>query len=216
MIKGLIFDFDGLILDTESVLIDAWMEMHQLAGLPCDRATALHLVGEVDHKVDWWAAFGAHVDRKVINEKYRALRRDRLLKQPLLPGVRERLEEARALNLRIGIASNSSHDWIDGHLPRYQLSHYFSVIRCREDVPRGKPEPDVYSAVVDALGVAPSETVAFEDSRVGVAAAKAAGLRCVAVPNPCTRNHDFRQADLVLPSLLHVQIAGLADSWNRS
>lgn len=201
MIRAFIFDFDGLILDTETPIIDAWVQVHTEAGLSCARQQALDLIGEVDHSVDFWMAFGPTADRLALEQKMRQIKRARIESQALLPGARERIYEAHQQGFKLAIASNSPHRWVDSHLQRLGLFEYFATTLCRDDVARGKPEPDVYLAVTQALGVAPAEAVAFEDSKAGIVAAKRAGLRAVAVPNSCTRHHDFAQADLVAGSL---------------
>lgn len=213
MIRALVFDFDGLILDSETPIIDAWVQVHARAGLTCVRQEALNLIGEVDHEYDLWKAFGAEADRHALKQEHRLLTRAIMEKQTLLPGVRDRLDEARQLGLTLAIASNSSHRWIDLHLPRLGLVDYFPTIRCRDDVARGKPEPDVYLAVLTALGLKGPEAIAFEDSNAGSLAAKRAGLRCVAVPNDCTRLHDFSQADLLVASLADVSLSALITQW---
>jgi len=209
MIRALVFDFDGLILDTETPVIEAWAQLHERAGLQCDRRAALDLIGEVDHDFDPWTSFNIDVDRTVLEQEHRVLTRAITRQQPLLPGVRERLDEARQLGLQLAVASNSSHRHVDGHLQRLGLFEYFSAIRCRDDVARGKPEPDVYRAVIDVLTIAPNEAIAFEDSKAGTIAAKRAGLHCVAVPNGCTHHHDFAQVDLRLGSLAELSLSEL-------
>jgi HAD superfamily hydrolase (TIGR01509 family) len=213
MIRALVFDFDGLILDTETPILDAWEQIHGRAGLACVRQEALDLIGEVDHEYDLWKAFGADADRHALKQEHRRLTRALIEKQPLLPGVRERLDEARQLGLSLAIASNSPHRWIDLHLPRRGLVEYFQTIRCRDDVARGKPEPDVYQAVLNALGLDGREAIALEDSSAGSLAAKRAGLHCIAVPNDCTRRHDFSHADLQVASLADVSLRALIAQW---
>ena len=215
MIRALVFDFDGLIIDTETPILDAWGQIHIRAGLTCVRQEALDLIGEVDHAYDLWKAFGPRADRVALKQEHRRLVQELMLKQALLPGVRDCLDEARRLGLRLGVASNSSRSWLDRHLPRLGLAEYFQAVRCRNDVARGKPEPDVYLAVLSALGVAAVETVAFEDSAAGSLAAKRAGLRCVAVPNNCTRHHDFSHADLRVASLAEVHPGELIERWSK-
>jgi HAD superfamily hydrolase (TIGR01509 family) len=213
MIRALVFDFDGLILDTETPIIEAWAQLHAQAGIPCERREALDLIGEVDHDYDPWHAFSSDLSREVLEQEHRKLTRAIIQQQPLLPGVRERLDEARQLGLLLAVASNSSHRHVDGHLQRLGLFEYFITTRCRDDVARGKPEPDVYQAVIEALGVNAAEAIAFEDSKAGTIAAKRAGLRCVAVPNNCTRHHDFSQADLCLTSLAKLPLGELIKQW---
>jgi HAD superfamily hydrolase (TIGR01509 family) len=214
MIRALVFDFDGLILDTETPILDAWEQVHANAGLACVRDEVLGLIGEVDHGYDLWKAFGAEIDRHALKEEHRRITRAILQQQPLLPGVRECLDEARQLGFQLAIASNSPHSWINRHLPRLGLEECFHVVRCRDDVARGKPEPDVYLAVLAALGLEGREAIAFEDSYAGSLAAKRAGLRCVAVPNDCTRRHDFSHADLRVASLTAIRLNELVRRWS--
>ena len=128
----------------------------------------------------------------------------------ILPGVAEFIERARALGLALGVASSSPRSWVEGHLTHLLLRPHFTVIRCAEDVEHVKPAPDLYFAVTSALGVAPDQTIAIEDSPNGITAAKAAGLYCVSVPNAMTRNLSMDAADLVLVSLARVSAASVA------
>ncbi len=214
MIRALIFDFDGLILDTESPPIDAWSAMHARAGLSFNRAEALRLIGHVDVPYDPWTAFPTDLDRGSLIEEHRALSRSILLKQPLLPGVRPCIEEARRLQLKLGVASNSSHKWVDGHLQRLGLFEFFAATRCRDDVANPKPDPSVYQLLLSALNVAPHEAIAFEDSHAGSLAAKRAGLWCVAVASPCTQDHDFTHADVQVESLAEIDLPALTQRFS--
>jgi beta-phosphoglucomutase-like phosphatase (HAD superfamily) len=111
--------------------------------------------------------------------------------------------------LRIGLASNSEHPHVEGHLARLGLLGRFSFIACREDVASPKPEPDLYRLVLDHFGVRGHEAIAFEDSHTGTLAARRAGLRVVAVPNASTGHHDFGSADLLVDSLADCRLADL-------
>lgn len=215
MIRALVFDFDGLILDTESPLIDAWVQVHRRAGLVCLREEALEMIGHVDIAYDPWSAFPPETDRAALERDYREIKNTLLQDKAVLPGVRERLAEARSLGLKMAVASNSSHPWVDAHLERLGLLDFFSTTRCRDDVARGKPAPDVYHAVLAVLGVRADETIAFEDSGPGSLAAKRAGLWCVAVPSACTHRHDFSHVDLRIDSLASHTIAELAARFDR-
>jgi putative hydrolase of the HAD superfamily len=209
MIRALVLDFDGLILDTETVLIDSWVQIHVRHGLPCSRAEAHRLVGQVGVAYDPWVAFGSAADRAALDAEHKRIYRELTLRQPVLPGVRELLAAGRAQGLKLGVASSSSHRHVDGHLERLGLFARFDCVRCRDDVARTKPAPDLYVAVIARLGCPPAEVIAFEDSTPGVQAAKAAGLWVVAVPNPSTLDHDLGAADLVVPSLAAVSLADL-------
>ncbi len=113
--------------------------------------------------------------------------------------------------LKLGVASSSTREWVRGHLARLGILERFDCLRCRDDVANAKPEPDLYIAVLDCLGVAAAQAVAIEDSPNGVAAAKRAGMRCVAIPNTITARLDLSQADVVLTSLAEVTLAQLLD-----
>jgi HAD superfamily hydrolase (TIGR01509 family) len=127
------------------------------------------------------------------------------------PGVIDVFDAAHAANMPMAVASSASHAWVDVHLQRLTLFERFAVVRCRDDVApgRAKPHPDIYLAALDALGVLPHEAIAFEDSLNGLRAAKTAGLFTVVTPNQATQALEFSLADLLLPSLEGISLAGL-------
>lgn len=201
MIRALAFDFDGLILDTESSLIGAYADIHAAHGVPFDREQFLRNVGHVDYEFDPWHAFEKRADRAALEDERRQSNRTRDLALPILPGVVALLDAARARGLGIALVSNSPHIHCDRHLERLGLLPRFTAVICREDAPRPKPAPDLYQHALTRLGVTAPEAIAFEDSSTGSLAAKRAGLWCVAVPNSSTAHHDFAHVDLRLPSL---------------
>lgn len=209
MIRALVFDFDGLILDTETATIDAYESVHRRHARPFSRQLAQEAVGRVELHFDPWQAFGESADRVALERERLAENHAIVARQAALPGVIACLQAARRLGLRIGLASNSSHDHVERHLARIGLASYFEYLRCIEDVAAGKPAPDLYRAVVEKFGVPAAQAVAFEDSAHGVQAAKAAGLWCVAVPGPSSVHHDLSQADLTLASLADCPLAEL-------
>src|SRR5687768_15195326 len=164
MIRALVFDFDGLILDTETPLIDAYAEIHARHGVAFDRALFLRSVGHADYAFDPWHGFSQHADRAALELERRAYKVELLLRQPVLPGVLPLLEAARAASLSVGLASNSPHSWVDPHLTRLGLIDYFAFIACREDVHSPKPEPDLYKLVLNRFGLRGRDAIAFEDS----------------------------------------------------
>jgi HAD superfamily hydrolase (TIGR01509 family) len=209
VIRALVFDFDGLILDTETPLIDAYGDVHAAHGKPFDREEFLHTIGHVDFTFDPWRAFGPNANEAALEAERHVHNQRRTLAQPLLPGVAALLDAARAAGLRLGVASNSSHRHVEGHLTRLGLHAYFEFFACRGDTPSPKPEPDLYRLVLNRFGLRGTEAIAFEDSQAGVTAAKRAGLWVVAVPGVCTAGHDFSAADLRLASLADCTLDGL-------
>ncbi len=209
MIRALVFDFDGLILDTETPLIDAYGEVHARHGVTFDRALFVRSVGHAEYAFDPWHGFSPHADRAALELERRLYKDEILLRQPILPGVETLLNAARTAGLRIGLASNSEHAWVEPHLKRIGLMHYFEFLACREDAASPKPEPDLYRLVLNKFGLRGVEAIAFEDSHTGSLAAKRANLWAVAVPNESTAHHDFAHVDLRVTSMADVELGTL-------
>lgn len=212
VIRALVFDFDGLIADTEGPIYQAWAEIYRQHGRELDPAWWSQVVGHTNSGFDPVGELegltGRSLDRDTLLEEGRRRGQELSLVQPTLPGVRDWREDARRQGLRLGVASSSSRAWVVGHLERLQLDGW-DCIRCRDDVAHVKPAPDLYLAAVACLGVAPGEALAIEDSAPGVTAARAAGLHCVAVPNWLTSGHDLSPAELVITSLADSSLASV-------
>lgn len=209
MLRALIFDFDGLLVDTETVLIDAWVRLHEEDGLVCDRGVLHRIVGHTDVVHDYWAAYAPEIDRAVLEERYRTTARSLTLLAPPLPGALALINAARDAGLKIGIASNSTHSHVEGHLAHRGMLELFDHIACRDDVTVGKPEPDVYLAALRGLGVEAENAIAFEDSVPGHLAAHRAGIPVMVVPNPSTVHCEFPHATQTFASLAEVSLAEL-------
>jgi len=213
MIKGVVFDFDGLILDTELPVFRAWQEIFAVHGAELTLAGWTDYIGRspdsFDPCVDLERLLGEPVDREAIRAEHQQREADLLLPEGVLPGVVELIGQAHERKLRLGIASSSERAWVIGHLARLGLGEAFETIRCSDDVLQTKPAPDLYLAVLATWGLVPSEAFALEDSPHGVSAAKAAGMVCIAVPNEMTNNLSFNHANLVLPSLAGVSLEKL-------
>jgi HAD superfamily hydrolase (TIGR01509 family) len=203
--RALIFDFDGLILDTETPDLVSWQEIFAEHNLVLDHEFWCQFVGRHGGMPDVVARLqelsGAVMDSEIILTRRRERCMEMIHSQRPRPGVERWLREAQAESIPCAIASSSSLVWVEGHLERLGLRQHFLEVRCRDHVERTKPDPDVYLAAIECLRVAAHEAVAIEDSPHGVSAAKAAGLFCIAVPNEVTRPLDFRHADMVVDSL---------------
>jgi len=216
MIRTLIFDFDGLILDTETPDLLVWQSIYRRYGQELSAQTWGQIVGgagatafEPDTHLESLVGDGLDLSalRREADEERLAL----ILRQRPLPGVRQTLDDAQRLGLRLGIASSSPHSWVDGHLARLGLLDRFAAVVCGDDVPPGrtKPHPDVFLRALAVLGAGANETIVFEDSPNGVKAARAAGIFVVAVPNPITSQLKFEGENLRLASLADLPLAGL-------
>ncbi|WP_370947446.1 HAD family hydrolase [Amycolatopsis sp. cg5] len=202
MAEALIFDFDGLLVDTETAVLASWRETFAEFGLevPMDvwhTVIGTHRTAQV--MFDLLEDHAGPLDRLAYRAKSRARVLAMLEAEGTRPGVAGYLDDAAALGLRLGVASSSSAEWVEGHLARLGLREQFDTVVTGDRFP-AKPRPDLYLAALAALRSDAADAVAFEDSPNGVTAAKAAGLRCVAVPNPITASLGFDHADLVLTS----------------
>ncbi len=213
-VKALVFDFDGLILDTEEPVYRSWLELYQAHGetLPFERW--VEIVGSnnaaFDPRADLENRLGRALTQEELDRRI-ARRSDLVLAQAVLPGVVELADAARDRGIGLGVASSSSCEWVKGHLERLGIRDRFSCIRCRDDVAAVKPAPDLYVAALQCLGVGARDAVAIEDSPNGIAAAKAAGMWCVGVPNVITGGLDLSRADVVLTSLEGATLEALAE-----
>jgi HAD superfamily hydrolase (TIGR01509 family) len=206
LIQALIFDFDGLILDTETPEVQFWQDLFTLhrQEFPYDEwvrtvvgaaVTNLDPVDRLEHLT------GLALDRQRLHEQALRTRLEIQATLSPLPGVTDYIDSARLLGLQLAIASSSPHAWVDEYLHRLGLYDLFEAIVCRENATRLKPAPDLFLAALSALHMRADQALALEDSPNGIQAAKAAGLRVVGVPNPITARLGALPADLALASL---------------
>lgn len=214
VLKGLIFDFDGLILDTEIPGCNAWAEIFEMHGHtftvddwkkaigsgPSAYDPALHLQQLTGRKLDVNTLNAASVKRSL----------EMIEDLPTLPGVREFIQAGKNAGLALAVASSSSRDWVEGHLNRLGLRQFFDVVCTADDVANVKPDPALFLLAAEKIGCEPSEVVVFEDSPNGITAANRAGMPCIAVPNEITRTMDTSHASAQVDSFLQVDLTRLA------
>jgi HAD superfamily hydrolase (TIGR01509 family) len=216
VIRALVFDFDGLIVDTEVPIFRAWQRIYREHGqeLPLDRW--LTIIGTSSKAFDPVKELGDRIGEQLDEAALDALERlyygESTALQQLLPGVTDYLAAAHRLGLKTAVASSSTRKWVMEHLERLGIGRHFDAIICREDVKRTKPDPELYQTALQQLHVQPDEAIALEDSSNGIRAAKAAGLYCVVVPNLLTVDLDLTEADLRLLSLEAMSLPTLLDT----
>ncbi|MEY2420091.1 MAG: hypothetical protein QOI95_158 [Acidimicrobiaceae bacterium] len=207
-LRGLVFDFDGLICDTETSSYETAREIYAEHGVDLTRTQWQNRIGT--HGRHWLAdletAIGPLSDRDALTERRRLAHHERLLAEEALPGVADFTKRAVDAGMLLAVASSSTAQWVSDHLQRLGLLDRFAAISTCEDGVPAKPEPQVYRLALEAIGVDSSEAAAFEDSPNGIAAAKAAGLFCVAVPNRMTSGLDLSAADMVIESFLELDL----------
>jgi HAD superfamily hydrolase (TIGR01509 family) len=213
-IRGLLFDFDGLLVDTESPSRLVWEELYREHGFDLPHEQWAGNVGTLDEPFEPLShleeLLGRGLDRSALTQRRRARELELIELEDLRPGVEEYLDEAERRELATGIVSSSSVEWIEPILHRLERSHEWDTIVAADgDVARAKPRPTLYLDALAALELGADEAIAFEDSPNGVTAAKAAGIYCVAVPNPITATLAFDEADLILESFADLPLPEL-------
>jgi HAD superfamily hydrolase (TIGR01509 family) len=212
-LAALVFDFDGLIVDTENPGFISWEELYQEFGVILgidDWRHATGYVGGFDPGVHLENILGRRLDWSQLMPKREARNWELTLQASVLPGIEPLFRSAKELHLRVGVASNSENGWVEGGLRRLGLRDYVDTVVTRDMVMNPKPAPDIYLKTVQTLQVEPNHAVALEDSEPGCRAAKRAGLKAVAVPNRFSERQDLTIADLVVKSASELSIQRLS------
>jgi HAD superfamily hydrolase (TIGR01509 family) len=218
-IRALIFDFDGLLLDTELPEYTAWQAIYADYGAELPLSEWARCVGSSFDEFDPYdyleEQIGTTIDRPRIRSRQREHHRALIGQEDLLPGVRDWLSAAGESGIICAVASSSKHEWVDPHLVSRGIASHFTCVICREDAERVKPAPDLFLAAAQCADVDPTHCLVLEDSVNGIFAAKAAGMCAVAVPNQITAGLNFSSADLVLQSLADLTLSEVFDRMDR-
>jgi putative hydrolase of the HAD superfamily len=212
-IKGIIFDFDGLIIDTETPEFRAWENLYRNYDQVFPAEVYLNGVGSayndpapLNHLLE---LMNGQLTRTRIMDELNEIKSVMFDQESLRPGVLEYLKDAKRIGIKIGLASSSERAWIDHFIVLHRIDLYFDCIRTLENVARPKPDPELFTQSVRCMQIEPDEAIALEDSYNGIVAAKQAGLYAVAVPNPVTMHSDFSQADRILNQLSDISLEEL-------
>ena len=219
MIKSIIFDFDGLICDTETPEIEAWKSLFReynqefpideylksIGSIYNDRTPLFHLKKMINKPLD--------IDDLMIEFQKRKMKFNE--SEPLMPCVLEYLNFAKKSGLLIGLASSSPSEWIQYHIDRLKIFEFFDCIMTSSDVDKTKPDPELYQKTIKCLEIEPFEAIALEDSPNGVSAALRAGMNVVAIPNQVTSRFNFDQAHFIFQSLCDISLKDLIEKFNK-
>lgn len=215
-IKALIFDFDGLILDTETPDVHAWENIYAEYGCTFPLESWAQIIGgtgasNFDAAIHLQSLLTAPLDLEGLKTRHTHISHSLVDEQTLMPGVLDYIHAAKRLGMKLAIASSSAHSWVDTHAKRLGVFDYFDRVICADDVGAGrtKPHPDLFLLALDQLQVRKNEAIVFEDSPNGVRAARAAGIFVVAVPNQVTSLLSIENANLRLRSLSDLSLSEL-------
>jgi len=203
MTKAIIFDFDGLLLDTESLWFDCYKEVLAEYKVDLPLSVFSQIIGTHNGLFTEYMMEQLNDEKliKAVDEKAGKLHKEKVATIELREGVREFFAEAKEIGLKIGLATSSSRSWVIPFLTKFSLVDYFDVIKTSDDVKKIKPDPELYLEALKGLDVQPHEAIVFEDSLNGATAANRAGIPCVIVPNPVTKDLDFKEYAMKLDSM---------------
>ncbi|WP_405754042.1 HAD-IA family hydrolase [Streptomyces sp. NBC_01020] len=205
--QALLLDFDGLICDTERAAHLSWENFYGRHGLVFPDEVWAAMTGRASGESYAADDLAGRLGRALTPEELAERRADKARlagAEPLRPGVARLLDGARRQGIPCAVVSSSDRAWVRGHLERLGVIDRFAQVVTGDQVHARKPAPDLYLRGLELLGTRPEDGLALEDSATGVAAAKAAGLRCVAVPGERGSRRTLGEADLVLASLEHL------------
>jgi len=196
--RALLFDFDGVLLDTEWAIYLTWLDLFKKHGHDLPLSTYVQCIGS---DFETWSPethledlTGETFDWPTINTERNVEIRRNIDVLDAMPGVRDLLTHCHQVNLPCAVVSSSKHDWVDGWLEKLGLLPDFVEVVCRGDAPRIKPAPDLYTEAVRRLPFDASDCLVIEDSMNGMMSAHAAGCPVAAIPNRITACLDFSAA----------------------
>ena len=210
---ALIFDFDGLILDTETARYFAWKEVMESHGVELPLSFWQQNIGlpsEAFDPIEYLQRTSpTPIDKESVRKRKQEVFESRMKNESLRPGIRQYLDDGRKRKMKLAICSSSPRKWIIPNLTRFGIEDAFEVIVTGAEVPSLKPAPDLYLKTIEVLAISPENCIAFEDSPKGIESAKAARIFCVAVANPMTEKLNLGEADLVMSSLADTPLVEL-------
>lgn len=214
--EAVVFDFDGLIVDTESVWYEAFRQVFRRLNYDLTIDEFALCIGTSDDVLLERLKKKVSFTKEVIIKEAEAIYTNQLQNLELRAGVLDYLSSAKKLGLKIGLASSSNRSWVGEFLKRFEIKDYFDVVKTADDVVNIKPDPELYEAAIKDLGADPERTIAFEDSKNGLTAALAAGLNVVVVPNRVTSHLAFEGHRLRLNSMSDMGLEELIQTNSAS
>lgn len=214
-LRAVLFDFDGTLWDSETAVFGVFRELYQEHGQELTLETwsaAIGTLGGFDAYGTLNGLAGGGLDVEGITARTEERIREAVREVPLRPGVEEVLRALDGAEISRVLVSSDRTDWLVTNLERLGYPDGWAAMVCADgNAEHAKPNPHLYEAALELLDIPPSETLAIEDSPNGIRAAKAAGLRCLCVPNDATAQLDLSEADLVVATFESLSIM---DVWN--
>lgn len=211
--KAVIFDMDGVIIDSEPIHFEVDMQTMEKLGVNISKDELNKYVGTTNEYM-LTELINKYKIEKSIDEitEYKinlTINKIKDAKIDAIDGIRELLVELKNNNINTAIGSSSTRDLIDAVIEKFKLKSYFDYIVSGDEVKEGKPKPDIYLEASKRLNIEPSECIVIEDSKNGVLAAKNAGMKCIGFKNENSGNQDLSRADIIVDSIKDINIERL-------
>jgi len=211
--KAVIFDMDGVIIDSEPIHFEVDMQTMEKLGVHISKDELNKYVGTTNEYMLTELINKYKIEKSIdeITEYKINLTINKIKEAPIdaIDGIRELLVELKNSNIKTAIGSSSTRDLIDAVIEKFKLKAYFDYIVSGDEVKEGKPKPDIYLEASKRLNVNPSECIVIEDSKNGVLAAKSAGMKCVGFKNENSGDQDLSRADIIVDSIKDITIESL-------
>lgn len=204
MVKAVIFDLDGVLVDTEVFSGQATKQVFKEAGIEFTPEEREKAFGRTDLEISRDAVKSRGLDLKpedLVSRKVQIY--SELIKGKVEPikGARELVEFLKSRGIPFAVASSGTPDKIRATFSEIGFEGLFDIMVTAEDISRCKPDPEIFLKAAEKLGIPPEECLVIEDAQAGVEAAKAAGMKCLALKSPSTYGQDLSQADRIINSL---------------
>jgi len=221
MIDAVVFDFDGVVLDSETPEFESHRRIYEQCGVTLTPDEWCHKIGiyAEEHEDAWFVLLCERAARPPARHEYEREKRrwfSALVPAEPMAGIRALIESVRGAGIATAIASTAPSGWVVPAAGRIGVTHLFDAIVTADDVRRRKPAPDVYLEAARRLGADPRRCIAIEDSAPGIASARAAGMRTIAIPHWLTERHDLSAADLRVSRADEITIERLTALCSRS
>ena len=218
-VRAVFFDFDGLILDTETPEVETWREVFREHGTEFPDSYWINALGRGADQITQTPAgllaemLGRALDEPAVHQSARERVLTKIDGSEPRPGIMRLLEELAEEKIPLAVVSSSKHVWVDSYLAKLGLADRFQFTTCADDVAQAKPFPDLYLAAMEKMGVSPDDSLALEDSPNGSYAAIAAGMTVFAIPNPVTSRLDIGHAHWLIEDLTQVGLTEMREKF---